>query len=53
MFFPKKIGIMYKKGLEMATIKTKVALFRELLALKEVIDVGQIQAAAASLKIYK
>lgn len=37
---------MYKKGLEMATIKTKVALFRELLALKEVIDVGQIQAAA-------
>lgn len=37
---------MYEKGLEMATIKTKVALFRELLALKEVIDVGQIQAAA-------
>lgn len=30
----------------MATIKTKVALLRELLALKEVIDVGQIQAAA-------
>ncbi len=30
----------------MATIKTKVAFLRELLALKEVIDVGQIQAAA-------
>ncbi len=30
----------------MATIKTKVAFLRELLALKEVIDIGQIQAAA-------
>ncbi len=30
----------------MATIKTKVAFLRELLALKEVIDAGQIQAAA-------
>lgn len=30
----------------MATIKTKVTLLRELLALKEVIDAGQIQAAA-------
>lgn len=30
----------------MATIKTKIAFLRELLALKEVIDAGQIQAAA-------
>lgn len=30
----------------MATIKTKIAFLRELLALKEVIDIGQIQAAA-------
>lgn len=30
----------------MPTIKTKVSLLRELLALKEVIDLGQIQAAA-------
>ena len=30
----------------MATIKAKIALLRELLALKEVIDLGQIQAAA-------
>lgn len=30
----------------MATIKTKIALLRELLALKEVIDFGQIYAAA-------
>ena len=30
----------------MATIKTKTAFLRELLALKEVIDTGQIQAAA-------
>lgn len=30
----------------MLTIKTKVSLLRELLALKEVIDAGQIQAAA-------
>ena len=30
----------------MPTLKTKVALLRELLALKEVIDIGQIQAAA-------
>lgn len=30
----------------MPTIKTKVALLRELLALKEVIDIGQIHAAA-------
>ena len=30
----------------MATIKTKLALLKELLALKEVIDLGQIHAAA-------
>ena len=30
----------------MPTIKTKIAFLRELLALKEVIDLGQIQAAA-------
>ena len=30
----------------MPTIKTKITFLRELLALKEVIDLGQIQAAA-------
>lgn len=30
----------------MPTIKTKISLLRELLALKQVIDLGQIQAAA-------
>lgn len=30
----------------MATIKTRVTLLKELLALKEVIDTGQIQVAA-------
>lgn len=30
----------------MPTIKTKIAFLRELLALKEIIDAGQIQAAA-------
>lgn len=34
------------KGFLMPTIKTKIAFLRELLALKEVIDVGQINAAA-------
>lgn len=45
-FFPVLLTIMYKKGYVMPTIKTKVAFLRELLALKEVIDIGQIQAAA-------
>ena len=30
----------------MPTIKTKISLLRELLALKQVIDLGQIQVAA-------
>lgn len=46
MFFSVFGCTVYKKGKGMATIKSKVALLRELLALKEVIDVGQIQAAA-------
>lgn len=34
------------KGVLMSTIKTKTSLLRALMALKEVIDMGQIQAAA-------